>query len=57
MSGTILYQHPRITANRPAQDVMPLYTCISKQFRTFCKKLYYFSNFKDFNTLALNRLS
>ncbi len=32
-----------------------LYACISTAFRTFCKKLYYFSNFKDFNTLTLNR--
>lgn len=31
------------------------YACNSVSFRTFCKKLYYFSNFKDFNTLALNQ--
>ncbi|WP_346317823.1 hypothetical protein [Chitinophaga sp. YIM B06452] len=56
MSGKFIYQRMRIIF-RPTQDVMPLYTCISKHFRTFCKKLYYFSNFKDFNTLALNRIS
>ena len=45
------------TANHAARcnatDAMPLYTCTSQQFRTFCKKLYYFSNFKDFNNLTL----
>jgi hypothetical protein len=54
MTGTFIYQHMRHAAARPATDAAPLYTCISKPFRTFCKKLYYFSNFKDFNTLALN---
>lgn len=32
---------------------MPLCGCTSQQFRTFCKKLYYFSNFKDFNKSTL----
>lgn len=55
MTCRTLYQHTRHRAARPTVDAAPLCTCMSKQFRTFCKKLYYFSNFKDFNTLALNR--
>lgn len=29
------------------------YACIKQHFRVFCNKLYYFSNFKDFNTFTL----
>lgn len=28
------------------------YTCSFTEFHPFCPKLYYFSNFKDFNTLT-----
>lgn len=47
---------PRSLRTRYATPVEGLlYACTSTSFRTFCKKLYYFSNFKDFNTIALNR--
>lgn len=47
---------PRFSSIRYAKPVEgPLYACTGTSFRTFCKKLYYFSNFKDFNTIALNR--
>ncbi len=52
MSGTYTYIHQGAIRTANA-DVMPLYGCTSQQFRTFCKKLYYFSNFKDFNNSTL----
>jgi hypothetical protein len=33
-------------------DMRDCYTCSFTEFYPFCLKLYYFSNFKDFNTLA-----
>jgi hypothetical protein len=33
-------------------DMRNSYTCSFTEFFPFCIKLYYFSNFKDFNTLA-----
>lgn len=33
-------------------DMSDCYTCSFTEFSPFCPKLYYFSNFKDFNTLA-----
>ncbi len=54
MSGLII--QPIIRIARYATPVAgPTYACNNVSFRTFCKKLYYCSNFKDFNTLALNR--
>lgn len=32
-------------------DMTNSYTCSFTEFSPFCIKLYYFSNFKDFNTL------
>jgi len=32
------------------QDMLDIYTCSFTEFLPFCSKLYYFSNFKDFNT-------
>jgi len=32
-------------------DMTDSYTCSFTEFSPFCIKLYYFSNFKDFNTL------
>lgn len=34
-------------------DMSDCYTCSFTEFYPFCLKLYYFSNFKDFNTIAL----
>jgi len=31
-------------------DMRDAYTCSFTEFYPFCPKLYYFSNFKDFNT-------
>lgn len=33
-------------------DMRDCYTCSFTEFYPFCPKLYYFSNFKDFNTIA-----
>ena len=33
-------------------DMSDCYTWSFPEFVPFCKQLYYFSNFKDFNTLA-----
>lgn len=52
MSGTRTYI-TKSAIRRTVADALPLYGCTSQQFRTFCKKLYYFSNFKDFNKLTL----
>lgn len=53
MSGSTI--QPRLKSARSYRPVAGVtYACNSVSFRTFCKKLYYFSNFKDFNTLALN---
>lgn len=44
------------SSSRPAWniilDMRDCYTCSFTEFYPFCPKLYYFSNFKDFNTLA-----
>jgi len=45
-----------ISTNQPFKSVVPdmsgYYTCSFTEFMPFCISLYYFSNFKDFNTLA-----
>lgn len=33
-------------------DMRERFTCSFTEFFPFCKKLYYFSNFKDFNTFS-----
>lgn len=33
-------------------DTRDCYTCSFTEFYPFCTSLYYFSNFKDFNTVA-----
>jgi hypothetical protein len=52
MSG-IITNISMVIIRRSAPDAELVSACISKHFRTFCNKLYYFSNFKDFNTLTL----
>ena len=42
--------------NRPVtyvvRDMSDSYACSFKEFMPFCLRLYYFSNFKDFNTVT-----
>jgi hypothetical protein len=38
---------------RSQPDSMHVHACIKQQFRVFCNKLYYFSNFKDFSIFTL----
>ncbi|SIN71866.1 hypothetical protein [Chitinophaga niabensis] len=52
MSG-IISHISKVSIRRFAPVAESLSACVSKQFRTFCNKLYYISNFKDFNTLTL----
>lgn len=52
MSG-IISHITKVSIRRFAPDTAPVSACGNKQFRTFCNKLYYISNFKDFNTLTL----
>ncbi|WP_343307132.1 hypothetical protein AAHN97_08430 [Chitinophaga niabensis] len=52
MSG-IISHITKVSIRRFAPDAAPVSACGNKQFRTFCNKLYYISNFKDFNTLTL----
>ena len=33
-------------------DMRDCYTCSFPEFLPFCSQLYYFSSFKDFNTIA-----
>ena len=52
MAGFIKYTSSSISPNRLVLDMRDCYTCSFTEFAPFCIKLYYFSNFKDFNTLA-----
>lgn len=52
MSG-IVHTANIFTFRRVLPDGLHFYACIKQHFRVFCNKLYYFSNFKDFNTSTL----
>ena len=50
MTGKFL-NIPFVQTNQPVMvDMRDIYTCSFTEFLPFCSKLYYFSNFKDFNT-------
>ena len=48
ISTNIIYSFPK---KHIVLDMRDSYTCSFTEFYPFCIKLYYFSNFKDFNTL------
>jgi hypothetical protein len=52
MAGVIQYNKKSSHARFVVLDTRDCYTCSFTEFFPFCLKLYYFSNFKDFNTLA-----
>ncbi len=51
MTGNINYIPFNFSKKRVELDMRDDYTCSFTEFFPFCIKLYYFSNFKDFNTL------
>jgi hypothetical protein len=52
MTGIRCYTTVTIHSTYTVLDMRDCYTCSFTEFYPFCPKLYYFSNFKDFNTLA-----
>jgi hypothetical protein len=52
MTGILQNKHLIIIEKYVLLDTTDFYTCSFTEFIPFCLKLYYFSNFKDFNTLA-----
>lgn len=52
MSGIIQNKTVSISEKHIVFDTKNSYICSFTEFLPFCLKLYYFSNFKDFNTLA-----
>jgi hypothetical protein len=51
MAGTIKNINFSLHKKHVVLDMTDSYTCSFTEFFPFCIKLYYFSNFKDFNTL------
>ncbi len=51
MTGIIKYIPINLHKKHVVLDMTDSYTCSFTEFFPFCIKLYYFSNFKDFNTL------
>ena len=52
MNSTSITYTKAITDRYVALDMRDAYTCSFTEFYPFCPKLYYFSNFKDFNTIT-----
>jgi hypothetical protein len=52
MAGSIKNRVSGIHKKHLVLDMTDSYTCSFTEFYPFCIKLYYFSNFKDFNTLS-----
>ena len=52
MKGIITNNFLSFTKKHVVLDMRDSYTCSFTEFFPFCIKLYYFSNFKDFNTLV-----
>ena len=52
MAGVIRNRALKIQVKCIILDTMDCCTCSFTEFVPFCPKLYYFSNFKDFNTPA-----
>ena len=52
MLGLIIDNNARFSKRYIIPEINDYYTCSFTEFVPFCFKLYYFSNFKDFNTLA-----
>jgi hypothetical protein len=50
MTGTIPYKTTFLPLHITIEDMRDCYTCSFTEFYPFCPELYYFSNFKDFNT-------
>ena len=52
MTGVVQKKVLSISEKHILLDTTDAYTCSFTEFFPFCSKLYYFSNFKDFSTLA-----
>jgi hypothetical protein len=52
MTGIFPHKKQGNHSTHTIMDMRDCYTCSFTEFYPFCPKLYYFSNFKDFNTLA-----
>jgi hypothetical protein len=52
MTGVITYHNHKAPFNQLVVDGTDVFTCSFKEFLPFCSSLYYFSNYKDFNTLT-----
>jgi len=52
MTGFVKYDSTIFIHNRLVVDMRDYFTCSFTEFFPFCIKLYYFSNFKDFNRIA-----
>ena len=52
MTGVVRYIPPFFIHNRLVLDMRDCFTCSFTEFFPFCIKLYYFSNFKDFNKIT-----
>lgn len=52
MTGTIVHRICNPPVRYIVLDTRDSFTCSFTEFFPFCPKLYYFSNFKDFNTLT-----
>ena len=50
--GGIINRGLKIQKKYTVSDMKDYYICSFTEFAPFCLKLYYFSNFKDFNTPA-----
>ena len=52
MRGAIAHNTSTVAARYIILDTTDSYTCSFTEFLPFCRKLYCFSNFKDFNTFT-----
>ena len=52
MTGLVKYVVPFFIHTRLVVDMRDCFTCSFTEFLPFCSKLYHFSNFKDFNSIA-----
>jgi len=50
--GGIIHKGLRLHKKFIVSDTKDCYICSFTEFAPFCLELYYFSNFKDFNTIA-----